>query len=431
MRAFCIKCGTEQFDDAVFCHVCGASVRRATEPSAQSVATAPAPQSAPQPVPQSTPQPQPVAEPVYQPAPQADPWASGWTQSTFPGEPASQPAPPPQPKPVTLPPFLKNLLKRRLSKPVTLAQRLTSCLLVLIIVCATFVAISSIQYVENTSKSQIRQSVEQAMGQTDLSELPADEFAPFADPSLSVTEWFAQEVGGCFSPSVVIKSSKVEKFFDSADMDHFIADNISDMLENVEDNRRHNGLYTDMVLDYFEENELALYNLAGTTSTTLTTARISDHLNSSGLFGQLGASTMREENPALYFTLQFLTMSETLTLAMWLILISVILLLVNYRCNIFRTLFDAGLALIIPGGLFLLLSFFYQTFPTSWCDLFGFFQGHIAGDIIIQGQDLYLLLCLTSVAMMVIHGVWHNGQKKLVKHLSQPAEEEIAEAVTE
>lgn len=291
---FCPNCGTQLNADARFCHGCGAAI---TEPD-------------------------PMPEPPL--------------------------IPDPMPEPVSYVPPVPVKPKRLRCTPGI------AILCILISIC-TLLTISLLTVRAITSRDTLQNSMEYMLVEVDLTMVPASDMINNAEPGQSMAEYIAQEIENSYVVPIQVDAEDVQAFLEDSDFVPFFAQEISQYVDDIRNDRRGDGITEKKLSNLLWDNKTEIEKLTGIPLTQTDVDNVVAKMDQKGLMRDLRAKTLKSASPEGYAAAQVALSDVTIIVAVAVIVALAVFVAMGYGWNILRACGSVGMALLVGGGIFLIL----------------------------------------------------------------------------
>lgn len=380
---FCHLCGTALKEGARFCHGCGGAV---------AVPEDAAPVPAPAPVP--TPVPTPIAEPVPEPAPEPV------------VEPVPEPAPEPVPVAVPVTPAAPPVKPKKAKTGPVRRTAGISVLCVLICLCSLLTV--TLLTVQNfASHEGLQTSLENVLMNVDLTDVPASDFVADADSDESMAAYIAREIEKSYVIEVDVDEDDVQDFLEDSTFIPFIAREISGLADDVRSDSRGAGITEKEISKLMWDNQRQIEKLVGVKLTQKDVDNVVQKLDQEGVLKDLRARSIKSDAPGAYFGLQVLLSEVTVIVLLVLILGMAVLITKGYGWNVCRSCGSVGVALMVGGGIFLLLSGAAFVLTLVWNSIISYLIQMILNGSLISSAAFFVL----GIGLVVVDRITRKQKK--------------------
>jgi hypothetical protein len=307
--------------------------------------------------------------------------------------PVAEPAPAPAPSPA----------KEKKVKVKAAPQRCTagSAILCVLICLCSLLTISLLMVRSLTTRDFLQASVENALADVDLTQISAEELVPDAEDDESLAAYIARQIEKEYVIDVDVDEDDVQKFLEDSTIISFVAEKFSGMADDIRTDRRGSGITEDDISELMRDNKKQIEKLVGVEMTQHDIDNVLKVINEEGVLEELSAKSIRRSEPAAYFGLQVLLSDVTIIVLIVLILGMAVLIVKSYHWNVCRSCGSIGVALIVGGGIFLLLCGAAFILPLAWNSMISYMIRMVVSGSLISSAVFFGL----GVVMVVVDRV--------------------------
>ena len=262
------------------------------------------------------------------------------------------------------------------------------CVLISLLACLTI----GLQMVRSlTSAEHIQASVENALMDVDLTQVPAADLMADADGDESIAAYIAREIEKNYVIDVEVDEADVQKFLEDSTIIPFIAKEISALADDVRSDGRKAGITERDISRLMWENQEQIEQLVGTELKQKDVDNVISFMEKEGVMEELNVKTIKADEPEVFAGLQVLLSDVTIIVLLVLILGLAVLIVMGYRWNVCRGCGSVGMALMVSGGIFLLLCGAAYVLAAAWSSMISYLIRMVLSGSLLSAVVFFVL----------------------------------------